>query len=185
MTERKRLPRHWRAKNVDERKTLLFRAKNWTKKQELNKAWEKNRRLFLSKIHFLLISWHWKHSPYPTPSPMEPQENREDQVACCARHVASTGPTSSQDRFFPQPKSDPWWWVGSAICQNLLRSFPTARRCRDRFSNSFRFYGRAGLKWYCWCTKIPAQKTLLKYTAFRQFEIKYEAFFWWKYHLIL
>lgn len=86
--------------------------------------------------------------------------------------------------FFPQPKSDPWWWVVSAICQNLLRFFPTAKRCRDRFSNSFRFYCRAGLKWYCWCTKIPAQKTLLKYTAFRQFEIKYEASFWWKYHFI-
>ena len=35
---------------------------------------------------------------------MEPQENREDQVACCARHVASAGQTSSQDRVFPSAK---------------------------------------------------------------------------------
>lgn len=149
------------------------KTKNWTRHGK-----KKNRRLFLSKIHFLLISWHWKRSPYPAPSPMEPQENWEDQVACCARHVASAGQTSSQDRVFPSAKvRSPWWWVVSAICQNLLRFFPTTRRCRDLFSNSFRFYCRAGLKWYCWCTKIPAQKTLLKYTAFRQFEIKYEAFF--------
>ena len=199
MTERKRLPGHWGAKNVDERKTPLFRAKDWTKNQELNKAWKKKKEYFFwAKFIFFWslgsrvlgvtpqTKCSWKRSQYPAPSPMEPQENREDQVACCARHVASTGQTSSQDRFFPQPKSDP---PGGELFRPFAKIFSGLFLLQDAagiyFQIVFGFIVGRGLKWYCWCTKIPAQKTLLKYTALRQFEIKYEAFFWWKYHFIL